>query len=121
MVHLQGGQILSLYPRSELAKDAGIPRGPAQSGEFSLSHIVATRDQVEALLAKAEAAGARGRHLWDIQVDERRIRDDRQPHPRYRDGRVGEEHVLAGALGAYWPAGDPSRLSLLEAGLDQAV
>jgi catechol 2,3-dioxygenase-like lactoylglutathione lyase family enzyme len=28
MVHLQGGQILSLYPRSELAKDAGIPRGP---------------------------------------------------------------------------------------------
>jgi catechol 2,3-dioxygenase-like lactoylglutathione lyase family enzyme len=57
MVHLQGGQILSLYPRGELAKDAGIPRGPAQSGEFSLGHIVATRDEVEALLAKAAAAG----------------------------------------------------------------
>ena len=58
MVHLEGGQILSLYPRSDLAKDAGISRGPAQSGEFSLGHIVATREDVDALLAKAEAAGA---------------------------------------------------------------
>ena len=58
MFRLNGGQILALYPRSELAKDAGIPQGPAQSGEFSLGHIVATRDEVGALLAKAKAAGA---------------------------------------------------------------
>lgn len=58
MFHLNGGQILALYPRSELAKDAGIPQGPAQSGEFSLGHIVATRDEVDALLAKAKATGA---------------------------------------------------------------
>jgi hypothetical protein len=58
MFQLDGGRILSLYPRSELAKDAGIPPGPAQSGEFSLGQIVATRDEVDALLAKAEAAGA---------------------------------------------------------------
>ena len=37
----RNGQILALYPRSELAKDAGVPPGPAQSGEFSLGHIVA--------------------------------------------------------------------------------
>jgi catechol 2,3-dioxygenase-like lactoylglutathione lyase family enzyme len=59
MFHLNGGQILALYPRSELAKDAGILQSPAQSGGFSLGHIVASRDDVDALLAKAEAAGAR--------------------------------------------------------------
>ena len=57
MFRLNGGQILALYPRSELAKDAGIPQGPAQSGAFSLGHIVATCDEVDALLAKAKAAG----------------------------------------------------------------
>src|SRR5262249_33796722 len=58
MFHLAGGQILALYPRSELAKDAGISPGPARSGEFSLGHIVATRKDVDAVLAKAKAAGA---------------------------------------------------------------
>ena len=58
MFRLDGGLILALYPRTELAKDARIPQGPAQSGEFSLGHIVATREDVDALLAKAKAAGA---------------------------------------------------------------
>lgn len=58
MFRLDGGQILALYPRTELAKDADIRQGPAQSGEFSLGHIVATRDEVDALLARAKAAGA---------------------------------------------------------------
>jgi uncharacterized protein len=58
MFRLEGGSILSLYPRSELAKDAKIAPGVAQSGEFSLGHLVASRDDVEALLAQAEAAGA---------------------------------------------------------------
>ena len=58
MFHLDDGQILALYPRRELAKDAGIAPGPARSGEFSLGQIVATRQEVDALLAKAEAAGA---------------------------------------------------------------
>jgi hypothetical protein len=44
-----------LYPRTELAKDAAIPPGPAQSGEFSIGHVVA---EVDAVLARAEAAGA---------------------------------------------------------------
>jgi uncharacterized protein len=58
MFRLDGGLLLNLYPRSELAKDAKIPPGPAQSGEFSLGHIVANRTDVDALLAQAEAAGA---------------------------------------------------------------
>jgi catechol 2,3-dioxygenase-like lactoylglutathione lyase family enzyme len=58
MFRLDGGLILALYPRTELAKDARIPQGSAQSGEFSLGHIVGSRADVDALLAKAEEAGA---------------------------------------------------------------
>jgi catechol 2,3-dioxygenase-like lactoylglutathione lyase family enzyme len=58
MFRLGGGVTLALYPRSELAKDAEIPPGPAQSGEFSLGHLVGSRADVDALLAQAEAAGA---------------------------------------------------------------
>jgi uncharacterized protein len=58
MFQLQGGLILALYPRSELAKDANIALEPPQSGEFSIGHAVASREQVDATLAGAEAAGA---------------------------------------------------------------
>jgi hypothetical protein len=58
MFELHGGLILALYPRTELAKDANVPLGPVQSGAFSIGHAVASREQVDALLAQAEAAGA---------------------------------------------------------------
>ncbi|HWE60209.1 MAG TPA: VOC family protein [Chloroflexota bacterium] len=58
MFHLHGGLILALYPRTELAKDAHIPFGPPKSGEFSIGHAVASKEDVDALLATAEAAGA---------------------------------------------------------------
>lgn len=58
MFELQGGLVLALYPRTELAKDANVPFGPPKSGEFSIGHAVGTKDQVDALLAQAEAAGA---------------------------------------------------------------
>jgi uncharacterized protein len=58
MFQLDGGLVLALYPRSELAKDASIPLAPAKSGEFSIGHIVGSKDEVDALIAKAEAAGA---------------------------------------------------------------
>jgi catechol 2,3-dioxygenase-like lactoylglutathione lyase family enzyme len=58
MFELEGGLILSLYPRRDLAKDAGIRIGPSQSGEFSLGQLVEQRDQVDELLQRAEAAGA---------------------------------------------------------------
>jgi uncharacterized protein len=58
MFQLQGGLILALYPRTELAKDANIQVGPSSSGEFSIGHAVADRSEVDALLAQAEAAGA---------------------------------------------------------------
>lgn len=55
---LDDGLILSLYPRTELAKDADVPLGPPKSGEFSIGHLVAGRAEVDVLLAQAEAAGA---------------------------------------------------------------
>ena len=58
LFELAGGLLLALYPRTELAKDAGIPLGPPAAGEFSLGHLVSTRAEVDALLSQAEAAGA---------------------------------------------------------------
>ena len=58
MFELRNGLILSLYPRTELAKDANIPLGPSETGEFSIGHAVASRAEVDALLTRAEAAGA---------------------------------------------------------------
>jgi len=58
LFHLDGGLILSLYPRTELAKDADVPLGPPKSGEFSIGHLVAMREDVDALLDQAEAVGA---------------------------------------------------------------
>jgi catechol 2,3-dioxygenase-like lactoylglutathione lyase family enzyme len=54
----ESGLLLSLYPRSDLAKDAAIPAGPPRPGEFSLGQLVQSRAEVDALLEKAEAAGA---------------------------------------------------------------
>jgi len=54
----ESGLLLSLYPRSDLAKDAAIPTGPARPGEFSLGQLVQSRAEVDELIEKAEAAGA---------------------------------------------------------------
>lgn len=58
MFELEDGLILSLYPRSELAKDANVPLGPPKTGGFSIGHAVSSKEEVDALLARAEAAGA---------------------------------------------------------------
>ena len=58
MFELEGGLMLSLYPRTELAKDANVAFGPPKTGEFSIGQMVARKADVDALLAKAEAAGA---------------------------------------------------------------
>jgi len=55
---LAGCLLLAIYPRSELAKDVGIPAGPPHSGEFSLGHLVATRAEVDSLLGRAAEVGA---------------------------------------------------------------
>ncbi len=58
MFELQNGTILALYPRTELAKDAQVPAGAASATEFSLGHIVQNKEEVDALIERAAAAGA---------------------------------------------------------------
>jgi catechol 2,3-dioxygenase-like lactoylglutathione lyase family enzyme len=58
MFKLEGGLLLNLYPRDDLARDAAIPLGQPQSGEFSLAQLVRSRAEVDELLAKAGSAGA---------------------------------------------------------------
>jgi uncharacterized protein len=54
-----GGMALALYPRSELAKDANIsPEGSGFSG-VSLSHNTRTAEEVDLVIEKAAAAGAK--------------------------------------------------------------
>lgn len=57
MFELDDGLIFTLYPRSELAKDANVPSSQPSSLECSLGHMVGSRAEVDAFLAKAEAAG----------------------------------------------------------------
>ena len=59
---LDDGLTLTLYPRSELAKDAAVPAGPPKSGEFSLGQLVSSRADVDVdvdrIVEQAAAAGA---------------------------------------------------------------
>lgn len=54
-----GGIGLSLYPRAELAKDIGEPVGAPSVGTVTLAHNGRTREDVDAVMALAERAGAR--------------------------------------------------------------
>src|SRR3954464_518825 len=52
-----GGVILALYPRILLAADAHLPAEGSGFGGIALAHNVATREEVDAVLAQAVAAG----------------------------------------------------------------
>lgn len=54
-----GGIALSLYPRSELAQDAGVPDDGSGFSGFAIAHNVRSKDEVDTVLAEAAAAGAR--------------------------------------------------------------
>ena len=58
MFELNGGLLLNLYSRADLAKDAAIPVPRPQSGEFSLAQLVRSRAEVDELLEQAASAGA---------------------------------------------------------------
>jgi uncharacterized protein len=95
MFELDDGLTLALYPRTELAKDANMTLAPT-TGAFSIGHLVASRQDVDAVLAKAKAAGATltdepherpwgiysgyfrdlDGHLWEIIWNPRRAGDD---------------------------------------------
>jgi uncharacterized protein len=52
------GLMLALYPRAALAKDAHIAATPPSASEFSLGHMMKSKDAVDALMRTAAQAGA---------------------------------------------------------------
>ena len=57
-IELQGGLRLALWPRASIAHDAGLAIGPKSSTEMTLGHNVASKADVDAVMAEAQAAGA---------------------------------------------------------------
>ena len=58
MFELDGGLLLALYPRTELAKDASVKPGSPSSTEMSIGHIVQSKKEDDELLARAKESGA---------------------------------------------------------------
>ncbi len=55
---LHGGLKLALWAQADLAHDSGLPASPPSPTAFSLGHNMASRDEVDALMAQAAVAGA---------------------------------------------------------------
>jgi catechol 2,3-dioxygenase-like lactoylglutathione lyase family enzyme len=55
---LQAGLMLALWPRASISHDTGIPVHPASPTDFTLAHNVASREEVDAVMEQARAAGA---------------------------------------------------------------
>jgi uncharacterized protein len=55
---LQAGVKLAIWPRASLAHDAGLAPGKPGATELSLGHNVASKAEVDAVMAQARHAGA---------------------------------------------------------------
>jgi uncharacterized protein len=55
---LQLGLRLALWPRQSLAHDSGLPVGKPSATEFCLAHNVASKAEVDEVMAQAGTAGA---------------------------------------------------------------
>ncbi|MBS0343835.1 MAG: VOC family protein, partial [Proteobacteria bacterium] len=58
-IQLDGGLRLALWPRKSIAHDTGLPAGVPNPAEFTLGHNVASKQEADAVMAQAAAAGAR--------------------------------------------------------------
>jgi uncharacterized protein len=58
-IDLQPGLKLALWPRKDLAWDAGLPQTPSSATEMSLGHNVNSSAEVDAIMGQAARAGAR--------------------------------------------------------------
>jgi len=56
---MNDGLVLALWPRPSLARDAKVAVGPPSPTELSLGHNVGSKEEVDAVMAQAAAAGAR--------------------------------------------------------------
>jgi uncharacterized glyoxalase superfamily protein PhnB len=56
---MNAGLTLALFPRASLAKDANISVSGRSASEFSISHNVGSKQEVDAMMQQAARAGAR--------------------------------------------------------------
>jgi catechol 2,3-dioxygenase-like lactoylglutathione lyase family enzyme len=74
---------LALYPTGSLAKDARVAATKTRLGAMSIGHMVKSKDEVDAIVKQAEAAGA-------VVTD--------PPHDRFWGGYSGYFHDPNGHL-----------------------
>lgn len=83
---LQNGLKLAIWPRSSIAHDTGLAAGPPDPTAVTIGHNVSSSEEVDAVMAQAEQAGAAivkpasdtfwggysgyfqdpDRHLWEV-------------------------------------------------------
>jgi uncharacterized protein len=56
---LEAGMKLAVFPRNDLALDAKIDRTPPSRTEFSIGHLVDSKNEVDEVMELARKAGAR--------------------------------------------------------------
>jgi uncharacterized protein len=84
--------ILALYPKAALAKDGKVSVSPPSPADFSIGHNVGSKQEVDAVMAQAEKAGAK-------------ITD--RPHDRFWGGYSGyfqdpDGHLWEIAWNPHW-------------------
>jgi catechol 2,3-dioxygenase-like lactoylglutathione lyase family enzyme len=57
-IQLQAHLRLALWPRQSIARDTGLPVSPPSATQMTLGHNVASHAEVDAVMARAAAAGA---------------------------------------------------------------
>jgi catechol 2,3-dioxygenase-like lactoylglutathione lyase family enzyme len=55
---MQSGLMLAIWARANIAHDAGIAQRPPSPTDFTIGHNVSSKEEVAAVLAEAERAGA---------------------------------------------------------------
>ncbi len=55
---LESNLKLAIWPRKSLSKDSGLPVDKPSATEFSIGHNVASKAEVDAVMERAEVAGA---------------------------------------------------------------
>ena len=57
--NLQNGLMLALWPRTSIARDAGLALQPPSATEFTIGHNVGSKEEVDAVMEQATRAGAK--------------------------------------------------------------
>jgi catechol 2,3-dioxygenase-like lactoylglutathione lyase family enzyme len=55
---LEHGLMLALWPRTSIARDAGLSPQPPSATDFTIAHNVSSRQEVDAVMEQAARAGA---------------------------------------------------------------